>query len=186
MKPLFIFETPEKSKSSAGILLDRISDHLLPLLIEQGFKCEIHTIPALGMTPFIKVTRNKKSVLILPWVRSYSTSKTITRILNDYPRLNILPKYKNENDETKIKAMYDLVCKYRLHFLVMLVKQGGVHTLFWLDSYENIPIEHWKTTYREKDKPKDRIHFPSFDNQEFFKKGELKNKLLKYMRNENQ
>lgn len=181
MEPLFIFETPEKSKSSAGILLDRISDHLLPLLHEQGFKCEIHTIPALGTTPFVKVTKNKKSVLILPWVRPYSTSKTISRILNDYPRLNILSKYKNETDENKIKAMYDVVCKYKLHFLVMLVKQGGVHTLFWLDSYQNIPVEYWKTTYRVKGKPKDRIHFPAFDNQEFLKINDLRKKLLKCM-----
>ena len=185
MKPLFIFETPEKAKSSTGILLDRISETLIPLLEGLSFKCEIHTIPELGATPLLNIRKGTKNILVIPWIRPYSNNKTLSRTLNDYPRLNILSKYKKETDENKINKMQGITKSYKLHFLVMLIKQDE-NDLFWFDSYQNIPSQYWKTTYREKGKPKDRIHFPDYKDHTFIKKLELKNKLLKYIKNENQ
>ena len=181
MEPLFIFETPNK-KPSNEILIDRINDSLLPELKSIGFKCEIHKIKQLGETPIVKIIYNKKSILVMSWVRPFSDNKTMNRTLNDYPRLNIQSELLKKSDETKINEMYDLVSGLNLYFLVMLQRQH--ENLFWFDKYSYIPKDYWKTTYRKKG-VNDRIHFPKYKNTNFIKLNDLKSQIQKSMRNEN-
>jgi len=177
MKPLFIFETP-KVKSSSNILLDRINDILIPKLFTLGFNSSVIYIKEFGVTPILQIQRrtgkSKNIVFVVPWIRPFSTNKTEVRVLNDYPRLNVRKRLKMASDKEKTEGMFSLVQKYRLHFMVVMQKHEN---LYWIDRYDNIPKEYWKTTYRKKNLPKDRIHFPDYKNFEFVKESDLKSKL---------
>lgn len=175
MKPLFIFETP-KIKSSTNTLLDRVNSTIIPKLKEFGFIVSIIYIKEFGATPILQIQRKLKkgnNILAMSWIRPFSTNKNASRVLNDYPRLNVIRKLKNSSDKEKIDGMFSLVEKYHLHFIVLMQKTDN---LFWIDKYENIPKKYWKTTYRKKDQLKDRIHFPDF-TLNFLKENEFKKQL---------
>jgi hypothetical protein len=176
MKPLFIFETP-KAKSSSNILVDRINDILIPKLTAFNFRSSIVYLKEFGITPMLSVQKKSKRgnpVFVLPWIRPFSTNKNAARVLNDYPRLNVVKRLKNASNKEKIEGMFALVQKFHLYFLVLMQKTDD---LYWIDKYENISLEFWKTTYRKKDLPKDRIHFPDYKDFNFVKEKEFR-KLL--------
>lgn len=175
--PLIIEET-KKERSGNDTLVDRVNDNLIPLLTSLGYKTEIHSIDEVGAAIILRITKNKKSVFVIPWIRPYLPGKTISKTVADYPRLNIQKSLKNEKDEVKIKTMFDNLKKYNVYFLVMLQKPSNLD-MYWFDRYDNIPIEYWKTTYREKGKPLDRIHFPNYNVYQFVKLDKFKNKLIK-------
>ncbi len=164
-------------------MLDRINSVLIPTLSELGYISSVIYIKEFGTTPLLQVQKNNKGkvILIVPWIRPFSTNKNETRVLNDYPRLNVSKQLKNSSDDEKIHGMISLVNKYHLYFLVVMQK---TESLYWVDLYENIPLDFWKTTYRKKGMSKDRIHFPNYRRFNFVKKEEFKKQLNK-LQNEN-
>lgn len=176
MKPLFIFETPNKKISSNSLLKERIETILIPKL-KKDFKVHLHNIEEFGKTDILEIQKSKSSILIIPWVRPHMPGKTI-KALADYPRLNIPEGKRDIKNNEKIKVMMELVKTYHLYFLVVLDKPND-EGLYWLSKYEDIPQEYWKLTYRNKVKTPDRIHFPKYPQTGFVKLNELRKQLNK-------
>lgn len=183
MRPLFIFETPDRGKSSSDLMVDRINNFLLPKIHGFRYKAYVHQVEKLGTTPVISISGNKNTLLAIPWIRPISTNKTIVRNLNDYPRLNILSNLKRAEDSEKIDTMYNLVQELNLYFIVAIQKPDK-EDLFWIGKYGEIPKEFWETTYRKKDGPNDRLHFPKYKKYHFVKEDIFKKQISKYLRYE--
>jgi hypothetical protein len=179
MKPLIIFETKQKGKASSELLLERVHEYVFPEFKKAGIKIELHKIVELEGSLVLSILNNKKEVILaFPWVRERGIGN-ITKTLADYPRLNIVKSYKKlKKEEDKIKKMRDLLQIYNMYFLVVLYRPG-IPNMYWFGKYTDIPIELWKTTYREKTKPTDRIHFPDYKEYNFVKIEELKKQINK-------
>jgi hypothetical protein len=176
MKPLFIFETPEKQVSSNSLLRERIETTLIPKLKKLKFKVNLHTIEEFGRTDILEIKEGKRTILTIPWVRPHMPGKP-AKALADYPRLNIPEGKRIIVDKQKVRAMRQLVKKYNMYFLVVLDKPND-EELYWLGKYEDIPEEFWKLTYRKKDKKLDRIHFPKFPQTGFVRAKQFRKEVL--------
>lgn len=185
MRPLFIFETEDKKKSSWDLVIDRVNDNLIPNLQSKTFQITFCKLEDFGDTSLLVFTKENKSILVIPWIRPYIPNRTLVQELLDYPRLNITKSVKKLDENKRIEEMYKLVDSYQLYFLVMLQRTNN-NDLYWLGKYTDIPIKYWQLVSRRESEGLGRIKFAGYQDYKFVKIIELKKQISKLLRkNEN-
>lgn len=172
MKTLFNLEKTEKlTIHSYKSKFDKI-----------GYEFDEVTVPELDMGLTIKIYQkninSKKSIYVVPWVRPLQFSPEF--VLSNYPRLNIPKKIRNVPEEKRIEKLLELCSDKNLYFLVILPNPHSSY--YWLGKYTDIPLEHWKLTYRKTSTIQDRIYLsngnPYFEFGNLTKLQEKLNKIF--------
>lgn len=185
MNPLFNQNKESQKNTNLETSISRVIDILLPELTKIKYSLTFHKTSILGsgiLFQLFLIREPEKAIFIVPWIRTevYSV-KSLAKSVADYPRLNVASTFKDESNKEKIRLMLELVKKFDLYFLVMVPRPNSNH-LYWLDKYENIPIESWKLTYRTDPKNLDRIHLPGYNDSKFVKLKQLEEILKKIIK----
>jgi hypothetical protein len=79
-------------------------------------------------------------------------------------KLVYYPVFNYTSDIRSKEQAYKMLSENNIHFNILLLRMGRP-SLFWVDSYDSIGIEHWKETYRNKKERMDRIYLGSSEQK---------------------